>query len=327
MLKNTLLFISFCFICQFSKGQSSFIIPSDTLNRQRINTSLIFSASTYTAFSIGLYNVWYRQYDQTNFHLFNDWNEWNNMDKMGHFYTAYFQGVLCYKGAKWTGLSENRSILTGIVLGTLFQSTIEVMDGFSEKWGFSVYDVAYNTMGVGAFALQQKFWKEQRIQFKVSSYNRNYDSVSDLPFSSSDGIASTTLQERADALFGNSFAERFLKDYNAQTLWASVNVHSFLPEGNKFPTWINLALGTGSENLFGGYANEWTMHDAEFTLDETNFPRYRQFFIGLDLDLTRLPIDNYYWKSFLQIFNIFKLPGPALEINTKGEFKLHLIHF
>ena len=151
---------------------------------------------------------------------------------MGHFYTAYFQGVLCYKGARWTGLNKNKSILTGVILGTMFQSTLEVMDGFSDKWGFSVPDVTYNTLGVGAFVAQQWYWDEQRIQLKVSSYHRNYNSD---PVFSITGETHSTLETRANTLFGNSFVERFLKDYNAQTLWASVNIHSFLPDGNSFP--------------------------------------------------------------------------------------------
>ena len=301
-----------------------FITPADTFHQKRFNTAAIFAGSTYTAFSVGLYNIWYKQYDQTSFHTFNDWNEWNNMDKMGHFYTAYFQGVLCYQGARWTGLSKKKSILTGAILGTLFQSTIETMDGFSEKWGFSIPDVAYNTAGVGVFVAQQWFWDEQRIHFKVSSYSRNYNTD---PLYSTTGETFSSLENRADNLFGSSFAERFLKDYNAQTLWASVNVHSFLPEGNRFPKWLNLALGTGSENLYGGFENKWAVVNQEFQLDDKLFPRYRQFFIGVDLDLTRMGINNYYLKSLMRVLNIFKLPGPAIEINTQGEFKVHLIHF
>ncbi len=305
-------------------GFEKFITPADTFNQKRFTTSAIFAGSTYTAFSIGLYNVWYRQYPQSEFHFFNDWNEWNNMDKMGHFYTAYFQGVLCYQGARWTGLNKKKSIFTGAVLGTLFQSTIEVMDGFSDQWGFSIPDVAYNTAGVAAFISQQWFWDEQRIHFKVSSYDRTYDQ--NLFFAES-GLTQTSLQTRADNLFGSSFAERFLKDYNAQTLWASVNIHSFLPENNRFPRWLNLALGTGSENLFGGFENQWSVNGDQFTLSDNEFKRYRQFFIGIDIDLTRLGIKNYYVRSLMQILNIFKLPGPAIEINTLGQFKVHLIHF
>jgi len=324
MFKRILILFVFFIFGQFANGQSDFLVPADTLNKKRFNAATIITATASTAISIGLYNVWYRQYEQEGFHFFNDWNEWNNMDKMGHWYTAYFQGVLTYKAAKWTGLRDDKAILTGMLLGTVFQTTVEMFDAFSVKWGFSIADIAYNTGGVAAFALQQKYWKEQRIQFKVSSYRRNYSTA---PVASLTNMGMTSIETRADELFGPSFAERFLKDYNAQTLWASVNIHSFLPEGNQFPKWLNLAVGAGSENLFGGFENKWSSSGEEFKLDPVIFPRYRQFFIGLDIDLNRLPINNYYWKTFLQLFNIFKIPGPAIEINTQGQIKFHLLHF
>lgn len=329
MLKNKILLclLLTCLLIGATNAQNTFqhfITPSDTFNQKRFNSAAIFAGSTYTAFSVGLYNIWYKQYEQTSFQFFDDWNEWNNMDKMGHFYTAYFQGVLCHQGARWTGLNKKKSILTGVILGTLFQSTIETMDGFSEKWGFSVYDVVYNTAGVGAFVAQQWYWDEQRIHFKVSSYNRSYNTERIFDVT---GATFSTIENRADQLFGSSFGERFLKDYNAQTLWASVNIHSFLAEGNKFPKWLNIAFGTGSENLFGGFENKWSIEDHDFDLHLDDFPRYRQFYIGLDVDLTRLGIKNYYVKSAMRILNIFKLPGPAIEFNTLGEIKFHLIHF
>ena len=120
-------------------------------------------------FSVGLYNSWYKKHNTGSFHLFNDWNEWKHMDKFGHVYTAYFQSVLCYKGAKWTGLSNKKSMLTGMLCGGLFQTTIEIMDGFSDKWGFSFPDFGANMLGLGIFAAQQHWWNEQRIYLKVSS--------------------------------------------------------------------------------------------------------------------------------------------------------------
>jgi hypothetical protein len=322
LLLGLLLIIPNPFFAQ-SEG-IKFIEPSDTFNQRRFNTAATFAGVTYSGFSIGLYNIWYRQYEQTSFHLFNDWNEWNNMDKMGHFYTAYFQGVLCYKGAKWVGLNKKKSILTGVVLGSLFQTTIEVMDGFSEKWGFSVPDIAYNIAGSTTFAIQQWYWDEQRISFKVSSYKRPY---SNEPLYSDTGETFSSLHNRANNLYGSSFPERFLKDYNAQTLWASINIHAFLPEGNTFPKWLNIGVGTGSENLYGGFKNEWSVVDQSFSLPKDDFPRYRQFFIGPDINLTKLSIKNYYLKSLIQILNIFKLPMPAIEINTLGQVKFHILHF
>ena len=155
---------------QIEKDSIGFWKSSPTFNKKRFNKALIFSTVAYTSFSTGLYLTWYKQYPTEGFHLFNDMAEWKQVDKVGHIYTAYLQGVLCYKGAKWVGLSEGQSIATGIICGSLFQTTIEVMDGFSSEWGFSVGDFAANVIGIGAFAFQQKYWGEQRILIKESSW-------------------------------------------------------------------------------------------------------------------------------------------------------------
>ncbi|MEM9546652.1 MAG: DUF2279 domain-containing protein [Bacteroidota bacterium] len=304
-------------------GQSKygFFAPSDTFNQKRFNYALGISAATYTGFSIGLYHAWYKQYPQEGFHFFNDGGEWSNMDKIGHVYTSYFQGVLCYKGAKWTGLSDNKSILVGAICGSLFQSTIEVMDGFSSEWGFSLYDMGANLAGIGIYAWQQKYWKDQRITLKVSSFPKKY---ADHAVVGSNGTT-ISLQDRADDLFGSSFAERYLKDYNAQAYWASVNIHSFLPEGNRCPSWLNIALGYGADNMFGGYENNWESDGEQFEVDSSLFPRIHQFYLGLDIDLTRIKTKNNFLKGLLSMFNIFKMPSPALEINSRGEFTFHIL--
>lgn len=315
-------------ICSVSSyGQSNtvnkFFTPADTLNKKRFNLALTSSSLIYTGFSIGLYNTWYRQYPQSKFHLFNDWNEWNNMDKAGHVYTSYFQGVLCYKGANWTGLEEDNSILVGAICGTLFQSTIEVMDGFSDKWGFSVGDMAANLAGVGTFVAQQKVWGEQRINLKVSSWPKNY-STQDI--SSIGGTATTTLDARATELFGKGFYESFLKDYNAQTIWASFNINSFIKKESAIPDWLNVAVGYGSENMFAGFENEWRNDNNEqFVLDNAVYPNYKQYYLGLDIDLTRIKVKSPFLKSLLSILNIFKLPLPAIEYNSLGKVRIHAL--
>lgn len=299
-----------------------FFEPAPTFNKSRFNKALTFSATTYAGFSLGLYHAWYKQFEQEPFHFFNDWNEWNNIDKYGHVYTSYFQSVLCYRGARWTGLSEDHSILTGVVCAALFQTTIEVMDAFSAKWGFSVSDFAANTVGISSFYFQQKYWGEQRIWFKVSSFPVNYSNEAIV---STDGLSTTTAAQRADELFGSGYAERFLKDYNAQSLWLSINVHSFLPEDNRWPKWLNVALGYSSNNLFGGFSNTWQSGGATFSLDDQNFGRHRQYMLGLDFDFTRFETDNYFLNGLLTVLNIFKLPAPAIEYSSDGEFRFHLL--
>lgn len=296
----------------------TFFTPSDTFSQKRYNMALGFAVGTYATISTGLYFAWYDQYPKSRFHLFNDAGEWLDMDKAGHVYSSYFQAMLSYQGAKWTGMSEKKAITTGLVFGGLFQTTIEVMDGFSDQWGFSIPDMAANVGGVSAFALQQYLWEEQRITMKVGLYPSPYESF---PITGSNGtiINSST---RRDQLYGATYLERYLKDYNSQSYWLSANVHSFLPEGNRWPKWLNLSLGYGGENMYGGFDNSWTTDGESFVVDR---PRYRQFYLGFDLDLRHIETGSTFWNTVLDAFNIFKVPSPAIELNTRGELTFHLL--
>ncbi len=317
----TRLIFIFFFSCYTVSGQGqSFLVPADTLNTPRFYTALSFAGATYTSFSIGLYQTWYKNFEQEPFHLFNDWGEWEHMDKFGHVHSAYFQGILTYKGARWTGLSKKNSILTGIVAGSLFQTTIEVMDGFSSKWGFSLPDIGANIAGTAIFATQQYWWDEQRISVKVSSMPKTY---SDITITSTDGGKTTTLVARANALYGYNYFERFLKDYNAQTYWLSFNVKSFLPKDHPWPGWLNVALGYGAENMFGGFDNSWTDSGASFNVPSELYPRHNQFYLGFDLDLTKIKTKSPFLKSIFSVVNILRIPLPALEYSSNGKFVFH----
>lgn len=297
-----------------------FFSISDSLDRKKLNTSIIVSTGSYVGFSIGFYHAWYKKFDQEPFHLYNDLGEWRHMDKVGHFYGAYMQGMLIHKGSKWIGLSDNTATWTGFALGSLFQSTLEVMDGFSSKWGFSIPDVAMNFAGSSAFVVQQKVWKEQRIKFKVSNIPKKY---SDLEIIATNSGASSSLAKRAENLYGSTFTEKFLKDYNSQIIWAAVDIKSFLPESSNFPKWLNLALGFGAGNMFGGYSNTWNEGPNNFRLNETQYPRYSSIYLAPDINLSNIRSKSFLFNSILDIFDIFKLPLPAIEYNTLGEFHFH----
>lgn len=289
-------------------------------DKKRFNYAFGFASTAYVGFSIGFYNAWYANYPQSKFHTFNDYGEWNQMDKAGHIFSGYFQSLFCYNGAKWAGLSENKSITTGIVAGTLFQTTIEVMDGFSKEWGFSVPDVAANVIGLGTFYVQQKTWKEQRITLKESSRPRTYP---ESRIYAQNGVDYTTEFHRAKSLYGSSWGERALKDYNVQTYWASINVKSFFPESN-WPAWANIAVGYGAENLFGGFNNTW-IDDNNNVYDYSAKKRYRQFYLALDYDLRKIKTKHHFLKAVLNTLNIYKFPAPAIEYNPIEGFKFHLI--
>ena len=300
---------------------SPFSVDSTAIYQKRQHLILYGGVGIYTSLSTGLYFTWYKQYDQGPFHLFNDYGEWENIDKLGHVYSNYLQSDFMYQSLRWSGYSENKSILYGALSGLAFQTTIEVMDGFSSAWGFSLSDMAANFIGVGSFALQQKHWGEQRFRFKMSSWPKSY---SQEMFSSETGIFETTLFARTQSLFGSHGLERFLKDYNAQTLWLSVNPKSFFPD-SKFPSWLNIAVGYGADNMFGGFKNQWELNDENFIIDHSVYPRTRQYVLALDYDLSKIKTKSPFWKTILGALNAFKFPAPAIEYTSEGDFNFHLI--
>ncbi len=298
--------------------------PAPEFDQRRFNVALGATGVTFTTFAIGLNNVWYAQYEREGFHLFNDWHEWEQMDKMGHAYTSYIQSHLWYQGSRWTGLNEDNSIMVGAIAGTLFQSTVEVLDGFSKEWGFSLGDMGFNMVGVSSFWLQQKYWGDQRIKFKMSSFPKSY---SDHLLQNEQGAYfPTSLDDRTNDLFGENYLTSFLKDYNAQTIWTSINIASFLHDDSRWPDWLNVAIGYGAENMYGGFENQWEVAEFTFTLPESEYPRYRQFYLALDLDLDRFKPKSHFLRTLFSILNVFKTPSPAIEITTRGEILFHFIH-
>ena len=123
------------------KEKIPFLQPADTLHKERFWTCSAIGATIYGSAIIGLNKIWYAETERSSFQLFNDLGEWNHVDKMGHTFTAYNYTNWLFTGAKWTGMKRRRAMWTGAGLSFLLQGTIEVMDGYSAKWGFSIPDV------------------------------------------------------------------------------------------------------------------------------------------------------------------------------------------
>jgi len=314
-----------CLLAGFLPGQadvkSGFFVPSDSLNPSRFRICLGAGAAIYSGASVGLYHAWYKDFELTRFHLFNDWNEWRHMDKAGHFFTTHMESNLVFQGALWTGMNRKKAAWAGFGVGMLLQSTIEVMDGFSAKWGFSLSDMGFNLLGGGLFLSQELFWEEQRFLAKTSYTEPKY---SNEPIFASSGTGTTTLAERARELYGVSYAERFLKGYNGLTLWLSANPASFKQSKNsKWPVWLNIAAGYGAENLYGGFENKWGSDIGFFEADSQLHPRYSQYYLSLDVDFSRIPTRKPWLKTLFRTINWLKVPAPALEFQSRGKFKLH----
>jgi hypothetical protein len=299
----------------------------DSLHQGRFWLAIGGGTAIYSGASVILWESWYKGYELGGFRTFNDWGGWENHDKWGHVFTAYNEARWAYGGARWTGMKDRSAMWTGVGVSVLLQTTVEIMDGFSTNWGFSWYDVGANMIGSGLFLGQELLWEEQRIVVKVSSTTPRYPDLALLPTNGVD--ASSSLDARSRQLFGDTYVQRFLKDYNAQTIWLSANPTAFLPQERSYwwPRWLNVAVGYGAQNMLGAHVNSWSEGEANYSLDPDQFPRYRQYYLSLDVDLTRIPTRSRVLKTVFGVLNFVKIPAPVLEYNSLGQWKGHLIYW
>lgn len=290
-----LIFISTLMYCQ---QKSTLWIKSDTLNTSRRNTIAITEATLGGATLLALNQLWYADYPKSKFHFTNDNNQWKQLDKMGHIMTSYYVGKVGMELLDWAGVRKEDQLIYGATLGFTFLTAVEVLDGFSEEWGFSLGDFAANAAGTGLLVGQELLWDEQRITLKYSFHQTKYANT------------------RPGAL-GENFIQQVLKDYNGQTYWLSANIWSFKKE-SKFPKWLNIAFGFGAEGMLYGEdlpTNQFTQNP------------YRQFYLSLDVDLTKIKTKSKFLQSVFSVINFIKIPAPTLEFRSKGGVKFHYLYF
>lgn len=276
----------------YSNAQKSFFSKSDTLNIKKRKTLIIGESTAYVISMVGLNQLWYANYPKSNLHTINDNNEWLQMDKMGHAMTSYYIGKLGMELIKWTGDTHKNQLIYGAGLGFAYLATIEIFDGFSKEWGFSTGDIIANTSGTILLVGQELLWNEQRIQYKYSFHQTKFASQN-------------------PNLLGRNLIEQSLKDYNGQTYWLSVNLWSFNKKSG-IPKWLNLAVGYGAENMISGYPTE-------------NDNRYRQFYLSLDIDFTKIKTNSKILKTIFNAVNFIKIPAPMLSYSKEHKLKFQYL--
>jgi hypothetical protein len=283
------------------KSFDTFLKPSDSLNLKRQNSVFITEAVLASGALIGLNQLWYADYPKSDFHFINDNAEWMQMDKLGHLYSSYQIGRFGAETLNWSGASQKNQLIYGASLGFVFLTAVEVMDGYSAEWGASMGDVVANASGTVWYVSQELIWKEQRIIPKFSYHKTQYSDV------------------RPDVL-GSTVPEQILKDYNGQTYWLSANLYSF-SKGTKIPKWLNLAMGIGADGMISG-------NEANSVPISTSKPeKFRQFYLSLDVDLTKIKTNSHFFKTFFSVFNTLKIPAPSLEYSTHSGFKFYAFYF
>ena len=283
----------------FSQSKlNEFLKPSDSLNKPRRNAVVITETSLATITLLGLNQLWYADYPRSSFKTIDDSSEWLQMDKLGHMFSSYQLGNIGANTLNWAGVRKKDQLLYGATLGFTFLTAVEIMDGFSEEWGFSWTDIAANAAGTALYIGQELLWEEQRILLKYSFRRTQY------------------AQQRPDIL-GDGFVEELLKDYNGQTYWLSTNINSFL-KTDDIPNWLNLAFGYGAEGMLTGDPNDPLFLNQE---------RIRQYYLSLDIDLSRIKTNSHVLKTIFDVLNLIKIPFPTLEFNSNGRLKMHSLYF
>jgi uncharacterized protein YfiM (DUF2279 family) len=253
-------------------------------------------AATYAGTLAILGAAWYSDYPKTSFHLFNDSKEWLQVDKAGHAWTAYNISNYSARLWRWSGVSERKAALFGGFSSIGYQTILEFLDAHSSGWGWSWADVSANVAGAALYTGQQLAWGNQKVVLKFSAFPQRYD---------------TPLETRADALFGKTGAERLLKDYNGQTYWASVNLHSFFK--SSVPGWLNIAVGYGAKGMYGGFKNIAFDENGATLFDRRDIKRMRQWYLSPDIDWTSIKTNKKGVKTLFTLLNMIKVPAPALE--------------
>lgn len=302
-LKGLFLILVLLVISNFSFSQSKinqFLTPSDTLNTSREKTVYISETAILGVSLIGLNQLWYANYPKSHFHFINDNDDWLQMDKAGHLFSTYHLGRIGANALHWSGVSKKNQLVYGATLGFAFLSVVEVFDGFSKEWGASSGDIIANATGTGLYVSQELLWNEQRILPKFSFHQTKYATA------------------RPNTL-GTNFQEQLLKDYNGQTYWLSFNLYAFT-KIKSIPKWLNLAVGYGGEGMVYGNTRDALQNGFQ----EREF---RQFYLSLDADLTKINTKSKILKSVFSVLNTLKIPAPTIQLTRFDGINAHLIYF
>lgn len=251
--------------------------PDSTSSVDPVKLAVVGGALGGTIVAIHLYqqNAWWKDH-RTSFHVREDLTYAGNVDKLGHFYAATALTFGFGKSLSWAGFSEPSSIVWGAVGSTLFETYIEIEDGFSQYWGFDRVDLAADLLGAWYPYLQYHVPVLKNIQFRFSYLPKDAGNVSAIP-----GQTKTIFD-----------------DYEGQTIWLTVTPKGLLPESWRewWPGFLGLALGVSVR-------------------DNATPDRHLVWYLAPDLDMRQIiPQNTEFLKGLAEALNFFHFPMPAVRI-------------
>ena len=270
-------------LTQLTAIDSAQFTPVPTADTNQVHSprlALVGGALLSSMVAIHFYqqNGWWKD-NRSSFHFQEDLVYGLGVDKIGHFYAAHVMGFMISKSLEWANYDEERALWIGSAGSLLFQTYVEIEDGFS-TWGFDRIDFVTDLAGAAWPIARHYAPALQHLDLKVSYHSS--------PLIGSPGGAGFRGQQHL-----------VFDDYEGQTFWLSVKVHGMLPQQLQqvWPEFLCLALGYGARNV----------------ADVAPYPVY---FLALDLDVTKvLPQKSGFLRILSEALNFIHLPMPAVQVS------------
>ncbi len=264
------------------RAQEDSVLP-DTVEVSTVRLVIVGGALAGTMAGIHIYQQsgWWKD-NRRSFHFREDLTYGMSVDKLGHFYGANVAAFVFSRSFQWAGIRERPSLFLGAGCSILFQTYIEVQDGFS-AWGFDRVDYAANVAGA-FYPVAQYFVPFLRdFNFKFSYH------------------PSPLINEGGGIGFRGQKHIMF-DDYEGQTIWLSVSVNNLLPRSVEpfWPDWLALAVGYGVR-------------------DVASPDPYSIVILSLDYDMTRIiPPNTWFLRTVGEALNFIHFPAPAVQISPNA---------
>ena len=217
----------------FSLDSSSGIDGSSTSGSQVNSGRLMIVGGLMSGglLAIHIYqqNGWWKN-NRRSFHFEEDLTYALNFDKIGHFYGAAFLTFVFSKSLEWADVPEPRALLFGSLSSILFQTYVEVEDGYS-AWGFDRVDFAADLLGAWYPLLSYHIPSLKNFDLKFSYLpSKNVNAPGGFP----------------------GQRHLLLNDYEGQTLWLSMKVNNIVPESVEkyWPDFLCVTFGYAGRGFF-----------------------------------------------------------------------------
>ncbi len=257
-------------------------IPPNNFEINKTRLAIVSGTLLSSMIAIHIYqqNGWWKD-NRAPFHFREDLEYGLTVDKIGHFYGGDLLTFVISKSLEWANIHENNALWLGTAGSLLFQTYVEMEDGFS-KWGFDRVDWLSNLGGSS--------WRLVRHNVP---FLKNFDLK--LSYHPSD------LLNNPGGIGFRGQKHIMIDDYEGQTFWLSIKVNNLLPKyfEKYFPDFLCLAVGYGAREI-------------------ADPDPHRVYFLAPDLDFTKIIPDNTkFLKSLGEALNYIHFPLPAVQFAPK----------